>query len=136
MITGNPGTPHLSILVLKFLQEEIEEPNEIQRRIFQIIEVQQKREALDQKIEAYQGKIKSSFDNKTKKEIFQEGDLVLRWDARRDDKSKHSKFDNLWFGPFKVVEVMDNNTFILHNLDDAEIFRGPINGHFLKNYFF
>jgi hypothetical protein len=117
------------------LQEEIEEPNDIQRRIFQIIEVQQRREALDQRTEAYQSKIKSAFDKKTKKEIFQEGDLVLRWDARRDDKSKHGKFDNLWFGPFKVVEVLNNNTFILHNLDDTKIFGGPVNGRFLKHYF-
>jgi transposase InsO family protein len=39
----------LGIPVLKFLQEDIEEPNDIQRRIFQIIEVQQRREALDQR---------------------------------------------------------------------------------------
>ena len=30
----------LGLLVLKFFQEELEEPNEIQRRVFQIIEVQ------------------------------------------------------------------------------------------------
>jgi hypothetical protein len=65
----------LGLPVLKFLQEEIEEPNDIQRRIFQIIEVQQKREALNQITEAYQSKVKSYFDKKTKKEIFQEGDL-------------------------------------------------------------
>jgi hypothetical protein len=61
--------------------------------------------------------------------------MVLRWDARRDEKPKHGKFDNLWFGPFKVVKVMDNNTFVFHNLDDTEIFGGPVNGHFLKHYF-
>jgi hypothetical protein len=117
------------------LQEDIEEPNDIQRRIFHIIEVQQKREALDQRTEAYQNKIKSAFDKKTNKDIFQEGDLVLRWDAKRDDKSKKDKFDNLWFGPFKVVEVMKNNKLILHNLDDTNIFGGPVNGNFLKHYF-
>jgi hypothetical protein len=42
------GTP-----ILKFLQEEIEDPNDIQRRIFHIIEVQKKRKALDQRTEAY-----------------------------------------------------------------------------------
>jgi hypothetical protein len=67
----------ISILVLKFLQEEMEEPNDIKRRIFQIIEAQQKREALNQITEAYQSKIKLAFDKKTKKEIFREGDLVL-----------------------------------------------------------
>jgi hypothetical protein len=62
---------HLGIPVLKFLQEEIEEPNDIQRRIFQILEVQQRREALEHRTESYQNNIKSIFDKKTKKEIFQ-----------------------------------------------------------------
>ena len=79
--------------------------------------------------------MKLAFDKKTKKEIFQEGDLVLKWDAKREENSKHGKFDNLWFGPFKVVKVLENNTFVLHNLDDAEMFGGLVNGHFLKHYF-
>jgi transposase InsO family protein len=92
----------LGIPVLKFLQEEIDKLNDIQRRIFQIIEVQQKREELGENTEAYQSNIKSTFDKKTKKEIFQEGDMVLRWDAKTVENPKHGKFDNLWFGPFKV----------------------------------
>ena len=44
---------HLGLSVLKIFQEEVEEPNEIQRRFFQIIEVQQKREALNQRTGAY-----------------------------------------------------------------------------------
>ena len=103
----------LGLLVLKFLQEELEEPNDIQRRVFQIIEVQQIREKLDQKVVIHQSKVKENFDKKTKKDIFQEGDLVLRWDARRENKAKHGKFDNLWYGPFKVAEVMNNITFSL-----------------------
>jgi hypothetical protein len=61
--------------------------------------------------------------------------MVLRWDARRDEKPKHGKFDNLLFVPFKAVMILDNNTFVFHNLDDTEIFEGPANGHFLKHYF-
>jgi hypothetical protein len=75
------------------------------------------------------------FDKKTKKEIFQEGNPVLRWDARRDEKTKHGKLNKIWFGPFQVVEVLDNNTFIFHNLDDTNIFGGLVNGCFLKHYF-
>jgi hypothetical protein len=58
----------------------------------------------------------------------------LRWDARRDEKSKHGKFDNLWFDSFKVVKVLDNKTFVLHNLDDIAIFGGRVNGCFLKHF--
>jgi hypothetical protein len=72
----------------------MEETNEIHRRIFQIIEVEQKRESLNHITEAYQSKIKLAFDKKTKKEIFQEGDLVLRRDYEREENSKHGKFDN------------------------------------------
>jgi hypothetical protein len=109
----------LGLPVLKFLQEELEEPNDIQRRIFQIIEVQQRREMLNEKYEAYQSKVKTTFDKKTKKDIFKTGDLVLRWDARREEKPKHGKFDNLWFGPFKIAKIMNNNTFVLQNLSSG-----------------
>jgi hypothetical protein len=37
----------LGLPVLKFLQEEQEEPNDVQRRIFQLIEVQQVREQVN-----------------------------------------------------------------------------------------
>ena len=74
-------------------------------------------------------------DKREKKQVFQEDDLVLRWDARREDHGKHGKFDNLWFGPFNVAQVLENNTFILEHLDDDQLTGGPVNGHYLKNLF-
>jgi len=62
-------------------------------------------------------------------------DLVLRWDIRREEKSKHGKFDSLWFGPFQITEVLDNNTFVLKGLDGNEISSGLVNGWFLKHFF-
>jgi hypothetical protein len=50
---------------------------------------------------------------KVKKEDFQLGNLVLKWDAPRQDKGKHGKFEALWIGPFKISEVFPNNTFKL-----------------------
>ena len=41
----------------------------------------------------------------------------------------------MWFGPFKIAKILNKNTFVLQNLDDSEIFGGPVNGCFLKNYF-
>jgi hypothetical protein len=111
----------------------MEETNEIQRIIFHIIEVQKRREAFNEKNEAYQRKFKETFDRKTKKYTSQEGELVMRWDDRREDKPKNGKFNNLWFGPFKLAKVLDNSTFILKNMDDTKIFGGPVNGNFLKH---
>jgi hypothetical protein len=61
-----------------------------------MIEVQQVREQMNQKVVAHQSKVKATIDKGTKKYVFNEGDLMLRWDARREDKEKHGKFDNLW----------------------------------------
>ena len=61
----------------------------------------------------YRNKIKERFDRKIKENTFSCGDMVLRWDARKKQKGKHGKFDNLWFGPFIISKLLENNTFIL-----------------------
>jgi len=59
--------------------------------------------------------------------------MGLRWDARREDKPKQGRFDNIWFGPLKVDKVLDRNTFILQKMDDTKIFGSLVNGCFLKH---
>lgn len=80
---------------MKFLQEEIDEPNVVQRSILQLIKVHHTREALMEKSQTQKDKVKAIFDKRTKNNNFQVDDLVLRWDARREYKGKHGKFDNL-----------------------------------------
>ena len=60
---------------------------------------------------------------------------MLRWDVRREDHRKHGKFDNLWFGPFKISEVLENNTFLLKHMDNDQLIGGLVNGHLLKRFF-
>ena len=71
----------------------------------------------------------------TKVDNFQVGDWVLKWDAAKQDKGKHGKFDSLWIGPFVIDQVQQNNTFKLKNIEGEEVFDGPFNGQFLKLYF-
>jgi len=68
---------------------------------------------LNKKYEAHQSNVEEVFDKKYKKDDFEIVYIVLRWDARREEKSKHGKFDNLWFGPFKIAKIFNNNTFVL-----------------------
>ena len=105
------------------------------RRIQQLVEVQKIREQLLDRAQDNQQKIKRSFDKKVSKEYFQLGDLVLKWDAPKQDKGKHGKFEALWIGPFNISKVFSNNTYKLQNLEDSEFFGGPINVKFLKKYF-
>jgi len=83
----------------------------------------------------HQQKIKQAFDRRSRKKDFKMGELVLKRDAPRQDRGKHSKFNALWFGPFKISEVFSNNTYKLQDLEGEEVFNGPVNGHFLKQCF-
>ena len=87
------------------------------------------------KLETHQKRIKDTFDIKEKVDNFQVGDWVLKWDALRQDKGKHGKFDSLWTDPFRITQVQHNNTLILQSLEGEEMFGGPVNGCFLKIYF-
>jgi hypothetical protein len=87
------------------------------------------------RVQDHQQRIKQVFDKKSKKEEFQVGDLVMKWDAPKQDKGKHGKFEALWIGPFKISEVFSNNTYRLQDLEGEEVFNCPVNGHFLKKCF-
>ena len=82
-----------------------------------LIELQQEREALAEKDQIYKKNIKEIFDRKIKEDTFSFGDMVLKWDARRDQKGHHGKFDNLCLCPFIIPKILENNTFILDTLE-------------------
>ena len=87
------------------------------------------------KAQKYKDKVKVVFDKRANQQTFQENDLVLRWDIRREDQGKHGKFDNMWFGSFRIAQVLENNTFLLKHLDDDQQAGGPIDGHYLQKKF-
>jgi hypothetical protein len=98
-----------------------------------LIEVQQHRVEVDEKLQKYQDDMKALFDCKAKDRDFLPGDLVLRWDARKEEAAKHGKFDHLWYGPFRVSALEGKNSFLLENID-GEILNAPINRCYLKHY--
>ena len=120
---------------MKLLQESQAEPNNMQRRINQIICLQQTRDQVYNRVQLLQEKLKKAFDRRTKAEDFFIGDKVLKWDSRREDKGKNGKFDSLWRGPFVIQAVQGNNTYFLENLDGTEAEEGLVNGRMLKHYF-
>ena len=88
---------------------------------------------VDEKMQKYHDDMKALFDHRAKDRDFLLGDLVLRWDARREEAAKHGKFDHLWYGPFRVSALEGKNSFLLENLD-GEILNTPVNVHYLKHY--
>ena len=86
-----------------------------------LVELQQVREQVIEKLEAHQQKIKIIFDKREKVDNFQVGDQVLKWDTVRKDKGKHGMFDSLWIDPFVIAQIQQNNTFKMQNLEGEEV---------------
>ena len=101
--TGVIFPASLGVPVMKLLRDPLDEPNPIQRRINQIIELNEVRDKTYDKVQVHQEKMKNTFDRKLKEDVFQVGDLVLKWDAPHEDKGKHGKFDHLWLGPYLIA---------------------------------
>jgi hypothetical protein len=105
MVYGTNGILpiNLSLPMMKLWQDAKEEPNDVTRRMNQIIEFQQNKVEVNDKLQKYQDNMKSLFIKKDKDMEFLLGDLVLKWDARKEDARKHGKFDHLWFIPLKIA---------------------------------
>ena len=126
----------LAALVVKLLQEADSEDDPMQRRLNQMIHLQQNREEVFQSTSKLQEKIKKIYDRKAKAEKFQLDDVVLKWDARNEEKGKHGKFENLWKGPFKIAPYRGQNAFLLKEMNGEDCPGGSINGRLLKQYHF
>jgi hypothetical protein len=95
------------------------------KRIQQLVEVKHTKEKLLGKVHGRQQKIKQAYDKKVRKDDFQLGDLVLKWDAPKKDRGKNNKFEALWIGPFKISKIYPNNTYRLQNLEGKSSFWWP-----------
>ena len=120
---------------MRLLQEADSEEDDIQRRINQMIHLQQTREEVSQTTSRIQERIKKIYDHKTKADKFQLEDVVLRWDARNKDKSKHGKCENIWNGPYKILAYRGQNAYFLQEMNGEECSGGPVNGRLLKHYY-
>ena len=103
----------LGVQVIKYLENQEEEPNYVQNRINHLIELKEMRENVYHMSQNFQEKMKNTFDRKIKKDDFHLQDLVLKWDANIEDKGKHGKIDHLWKGPYQIVAYSGKKTYIL-----------------------
>ena len=125
----------LAVPVVKILREAGGEEDHLQRRINQMIHLQQTREEFFQNTFRLQERIKKIYDRKAKADKFQIEDIVLKWDARNEDKVKHGKFENMWKGPFIIAAYQGQNAFLLKKMNGKDCPGGPVNGRLLKWYY-
>ena len=83
-------------------------------------------------MQLHQEKMKNTFDRRIKEEQFQIDDLVLKWDAPKEDK--HGKLDHMWVGPYVVASYRRQNAFLLENPNEVPLDSNHVNGRYLKHY--
>jgi len=129
-----PNGPYLPSLQLA--QDSSGEPSSvIQQRIDTLLMLEEERQKAKSKFLAHQQIVKRWFDkHKAKEKNFEVGNVVLKWDRENEPKGQHSKFQNLWLGPFLVAEKIGAGTYQLQNLK-GEPDTLPVNGQALKQYF-
>jgi hypothetical protein len=74
---------NISLDLIKIWHDANEKPIDLKRRINQIIEVQQNKREVDDRIHKYQDNMKAIFDKKSKYKEFLPRDLVMKWEARK-----------------------------------------------------
>ena len=84
------------------VQESRGTDNEIlQHRIYNLLKAEDSRSRAKERFKHQQEVVKRWFDkHKAGKKEFEVGGLVLKWDHPHDEKGKHTKFQQLWVGPF------------------------------------
>ena len=97
--------------------------------------LQEIRENVYHKYQNFQEKMEGIFDKKIKIDDFHPHDLVLKWDARIEDKGKHGKLDHLWKGPYQIASYSGKIYYLLKEVNGDLLQGGLVNGRFLKLYY-
>ena len=99
------------------------------------MKLEEVRAQVKRKLDQHQQFVKSWFDsNSASDKNLEVGDLILKWDKPHEGKGEHTKFQNLWLGPFLIAENLGPSSFRLHYLE-GKLDTYPVNGQDLKRYF-
>jgi hypothetical protein len=115
------------------LQAEELNSSDISQRINALLSLEEQRKHALENLKKRQQTVKKYFDKKAKSAIFKVDDKVLLWDAAHAEKGKHSKFQKLWLGPYKITSVIGNNSYFLKDMEER-LFSFTTNGSHLKHY--
>ena len=62
--------------------------------------------------------MKKYFNKWAKVVEFNIDDKVLLWDSSHAERGRHSKFQNLWLGPFKIASILGTNSYLFKDMDE------------------
>ena len=107
---------------------------DMQERLDELVGLTEIRKEALIKNQKLQFQIKTLYDRRKITKKFQNGDLVLMWNAKIEDKGKHGKFDPIWLGPYLIESTWGDDSYIIKDLSE-HILELQVHGQFLKRYF-
>ncbi len=108
--------------------------DEMQERMDELVGLTKTRREASLRNQKLQLQVKTLYDKRPVSRKFENGDLVLMWNARIEDKGKHGKFDPIWLGPYLIENTWGEDSYIIKDVSD-NILELPVHGQFLKRYF-
>jgi hypothetical protein len=127
-----PTEMELSSLRLMLQIEELNSSN-VPQRINALLALEEQRMFSLENIKRRQQTVKKYFNKRAKAVKFKVNEKVLLWDSAHADRGRHSKFQKLWLGPFKIAFVLGTNSYLLKDLEER-LFSYSTNGSHLKHY--
>ena len=122
--------PSLRVAVLQM------DPDENARvRLAELESMDEKRLAVQQRLEIYQAQVAGAFNKRVKFRSLQKGDLVLT--IRRPiviNRKSPGKFEPKWEGPYVITKVFPKGAYELSS-ENGVVLYPCVNGKFVKKYF-
>jgi hypothetical protein len=112
-----PTQMELSSLRLMLQIEELNS-SDVSQRINALLALEEKRMFALDNIKGRQHIVKKYFNKSVKTVKFKVNEKVLSWDSTHADRERHSKFQKLWLGPFKIAFVLGTKSYILKDLQE------------------
>jgi hypothetical protein len=127
-------TPFSLISLHLEMQDDELNSTDISQRMNALLDLQEQRNHELENLKKRQQIVKKYFDKHAKYVKFKFNDKVLLWDSTHANKVKHSKFQKLLPGPYKITLIVGSNTYMLKDFKER-LFSFTTNGSHLKHYF-
>jgi hypothetical protein len=131
--TKIPIILELNSLTFTVNTEDAEDNSPIQRRINQLLKLEEERSKALNQTSQRQKSIKIYFYKTTTVKTFQKGELVLLWNKSKEKPSMHTKFEALWIGPYIINKILGFNSYMLKYMK-GKILMLSMNGKHLKGF--
>jgi hypothetical protein len=115
------------------LQTEELNSYDVSQRINTLLSLEEQRNFSLENFKRRQQIVKKYFNKRAKTVELKIDDKVLLWDSTHAERGIHSKFQNLWLGPFKIAFILGTNSYLLKYMDER-LFSYSTNDSHLKNY--